>query len=119
MHADGRRTKKLTVAFHFLFANQAAWKCDTCRKQGLEKKRRCGWQDTTEDTSKTVWARNGLAVSTCPKSLITGESLAFLEEYQTRRLFGDFANLNSLPAKNVDAFCVLEQLLAKERSHEQ
>jgi hypothetical protein len=50
--------------------------------------------------------------------VITGESQAFLEEYQTRRLFGDLANLNLLEARAVDAFCLLEQLIAKERPHE-
>jgi len=55
----------------------------------------------------------------CPKSTISGESLALLEEYQTRRLFGDFGNLSEVAAKSVDAFCVLEQLVAKERSNEQ
>jgi hypothetical protein len=49
----------------------------------------------------------------------TGECLAFLEEYQFRRAFGDFADINSLPARSVDAFWLLEQLMAKERTHEQ
>ena len=30
--ADGRRTKKLLVAFHFQFSNQAGWECDACRR---------------------------------------------------------------------------------------
>ena len=121
MHADGRRTKKLTVAFHFLFANQAAWRCDTCRSQGLERKRRCGWVKDIEPSAqkpRVVWARNGVAVSHCPKSVITGESLALVEEYQARRVFNDFQRTAEMPAKAVDAFCLLEQLMAKERSHE-
>lgn len=69
--------------------------------------------------SRPVWARSGVAVTSCPKSVITGESTAFLEEYQARRLFGDFARLAELPARTVDAFCLLEQLIAKEKSHEQ
>jgi hypothetical protein len=51
--------------------------------------------------------------------VITGESLAFLEEFQYRRVFGDFAGMGNLPARTVDAFCLLEQLMAKERTHEQ
>ena len=119
MFTHRRRTKKLTVAFHFQFANQAAWRCDDCRSQGLDQKRRCAWRGATEDKPRTVWARNGIAVSACPKSVTTGESLAFLEEYQFRRAFGDFADINSLPARSVDAFWLLEQLMAKERTHEQ
>ena len=41
--AERGGTKKLIVAFHFQFANQAGWRCDACRRNGLEKKRRCGW----------------------------------------------------------------------------
>ena len=44
----------------------------------------------TEDKPRTVWARNGVAVSACPKSVITGESLAFLEEYQSRQALRRF-----------------------------
>lgn len=57
-------------------------------------------------------------MSSCPKSVVTGESLAFLEEYQARKTFGDFAGVNDLPARSVDAFSLLEQLVAKEKSHE-
>ena len=66
-----------------------------------------------------MWARNGVGVSACPKSIITGESQAFLEEYQTRKMLGGMTGINELPARTVDAFCLLEQLTAKERSHEQ
>jgi hypothetical protein len=121
MRADRRRTKKLTVAFHFLFANQAAWRCDKCRSQGLDRKRRCGWREaeTAGDSGAlVVWARKGVAVSACPKSVITGDSLALLEEFQARRAFGDFSSVGDMPARSVDAFQMLEQLLVKERSDE-
>jgi hypothetical protein len=116
--ANGRRTKKLTVAFQFLFANQAAWKCDTCRSQGLEKKRRCGWLNFPDESQRTVWARKGVAVSRCPKSLITGDSLSFIEDYQTRKVLGGLGDVNELPARKADAFILLEQLVGKERSNE-
>jgi hypothetical protein len=51
--------------------------------------------------------------------VITGESLAFIEEFQYRRMFGDFAAIGSLPARTIDAFCLLEQLMAKEKTYEQ
>jgi len=66
-----------------------------------------------------VWARNGIAVSSCPKSIITGESLAFIEEYQSRKAFGDFGRIHDIPAKTLDAFGVLDQLVAKEKTREQ
>jgi hypothetical protein len=58
-------------------------------------------------------------VSTCPKSLITGDSLSFLEEYQARRQFGGFGNVHEMEARSADAFSLLEQLVAKERGNEQ
>jgi hypothetical protein len=65
-----------------------------------------------------VWARGGIAVSACPKSLISGASLSFLEEYQARKQFGGFGNVAEMEARSVDAFCLLEQLVAKERGNE-
>jgi hypothetical protein len=119
MCSVGRRTKKLTVAFHFHLANQAAWKCDNCRRQGLEEKRRCAWLGGAKHHETPVWVRNGIGVSSCPKSIITGDSQAFLEEYQVRKVLVDMHSVCDLPARTVDAFCLLEQLIAKERSHEQ
>ena len=43
VRAVGGREKKLIVAFHFQFSNQAGWECDACRRAGLEVRRRCGW----------------------------------------------------------------------------
>jgi hypothetical protein len=59
-----------------------------------------------------------VAVSACPKSVITGDSLALIEEFQARRAFGDFGSVGDMPARSVDAFQMLEQLLTKERSDE-
>ena len=49
----------------------------------------------------------------CPKSYVTAESLAWLEEFLTRRRLSamEFARLN---ARQVDAFLILEDELAKE-----
>jgi hypothetical protein len=119
MRADRRRKKKLIVAFHFQFSNQAAWKCDTCRSQGLEKKRRCGWLDEGQrGPERLVWARRQLRLTECPKSLITPQSEEWLERYQVGRVFG-FGSMNELPARVVDAFCVLEKELAAERNHDE
>jgi hypothetical protein len=50
--------------------------------------------------------------------VITGDSLALIEEFQARRAFGDFGAVSNMPARSVDAFQMLEQLLVKERSDE-
>jgi hypothetical protein len=112
-----RRTKKLIVAFHFQFSNQAAWKCDPCRKSGLEGKRRCGFasQPVTGQGSP-VWIRGSVVVTSCPKSYVTGQSSTLVEEFFTWKLFGTL-NPYELQAKTVDAFCVLEKELIHERNH--
>lgn len=52
----------------------------------------------------------------CPQSYITAESLAWIEAYQAGRVFG-FGDVSELSARTVDAFCVLELELAKEKKH--
>jgi hypothetical protein len=49
--------------------------------------------------------------------MITPESSEWLERYQVGRVFG-FGDLSSMPARLVDAFCVLEKELAAERNHD-
>ena len=113
--ADGRRTKKLLVAFHFQFSNQAGWECDACRKSGLEQKRRCGWLGLEDDErGPVVWARTGLALTRCPKSSITAESEALVEEFFVRRRLGGMA-FAELSARQVEAFVILESALVEEK----
>jgi hypothetical protein len=120
MRARRRRTKKLIVAFHFQFANQAGWKCDTCRAQGLERKRRCAWVEGSDAAppQTPVWARRQARAPHCPKSYITAESLDLLARFRARRTFG-FGEVMALPAREVDAFCLLENELISESRNEQ
>ena len=116
MRPQRGRAKKLIVAFHFQFANQAAWKCDTCRASGLEKKRQCGWLKHEELVSSAiVWARKQVAVSSCPTSYITPESIAMIEEFHVWKLFG-VSDVNRMPARLVEAIFVLENELRSERN---
>ena len=111
---NGRRTKKLLVAFQFQFSNQAGWKCDDCRRSGLEKKRRCGWLTGSESgKGGLVWARKDVALETCPKSYITAESLALVEEFFVRRRLHGI-EFSTLSARQVEAFLILEQALTSE-----
>jgi hypothetical protein len=104
-----RRTKKLIVAFHFqLFSNEAGWKCDACRKAGLEIKRRCGWLKTAQRTpERVVWARKQISATVCPKSLITAQSLAWLENFLVRRRLRQ-SWPETLGARETEAFLILE-----------
>jgi hypothetical protein len=92
---------------------QAGWECDACRKAGLEEKRRCGWLKLGEGDS-VVWAGGGVAVTRCPKSVITGESEAMVEEFLVRRRLGGPPPAE-LSARQAEAFVILENALAEEK----
>lgn len=88
-----------------------------CRSQSLEARRRCGWLRRPGDApEKVIWARGGAVAPECPRSFITAESLAWIERYQAGRVFG-FGDVLGLPARTVDAFCVLQLELAREKKH--
>jgi|SRR5579872_320588 len=116
MRPQRRRTKKLTVAFHFQYVNQAAWRCDECRRNGLEHTRRCGWLPRVADErERVVWARRGRATFTCPVSYITADSVAWIEEFSVWKLM-TYASYAPMPARTVEAFCILENEVRMERS---
>jgi len=115
MRTERSRKKKLIVAFHFQLGNQAGWKCEACRRNGLEDRRHCGWrQGSTDSLNQIVWARGGVSLTTCPTSYITAESLAFLEEFQAWKVMG-LSNCFDLPARLVDAIVTLENELVLEK----
>jgi len=102
------------VAFHFYRTSQAGWKCDQCRRQGLDVKRRCGFlAEEKRGPKKLVWVRGRVSSEECPKSLITGESLALLEEFFVRRRLGIPDSLE-MEARKVDAFLILRDEMERE-----
>ena len=116
MRANRGGKKKLIVAFHFELGNKAAWKCDTCRKSGLEKKRRCGWLPNEADSIPAiVWGRGKVFLATCPTSYITAESVALLEEFHAWKLVGA-GSVYELSARLVEAIFVLEKELRAQNN---
>jgi hypothetical protein len=119
VRTDGERKKKLIVAFHFVTASQqfpdrAGWNCESCRQHGLEIKRRCGFlEDEKRGQPRIVWGRKHAQTEECPKSLVTGESLALLEEFFVRRRLGVAESLE-MEARKVDAFVILQDELERE-----
>lgn len=108
MRFDGRRKKKLKVAFHFHIAAPRGWDCDECRIQKLEVKRRCGWVPQEQLTEpKPVWIRRSAATESCPKSSITTQSLEWLEEFAAWR--GGYLSKEGLTARQIQAFQLLEE----------
>lgn len=64
------------------------------------------------EAARPVWARRGLAVRRCPKSIISGESLSLVEEFFAWKLGG--GSVQERSAKSVDAFFALEREWQKE-----
>lgn len=79
-------------------------------------KRRCGWLGfNVESIPQPIWTRREIFTTCCPKPLITPQSIAWIEAYVVfKRLGGGLAL--STPAKDVDAFLILEDLVFKERA---
>jgi len=112
---DGDREKKLIVAFHFQLSNPAAWKCDECRKAGLERQRRCAWVPAAAETpAQVVWARGPVATDVCPKSLITAESVGWIEEFLVWKRLGLMLTRET-NIRQVEAFLILEEQISSER----
>jgi hypothetical protein len=116
----GRRKKKLIIAFHFITAEQqnsgrAAWDCESCRRHGLEIKRRCGFLAPEQrGEPRIVWGRKHVQAQQCPKSSVTASSLALLEEFFVRLRLG-IPHSTELPARKVDAFLILRDELEREQ----
>ncbi len=119
MRIERHRKKKLIVAFHFLIAdrqsaNRTGWDCESCRRHGLEAKRRCGFIPAASLGKPTiVWGRRQVKTEACPRSLITGESMGLLEEFLVRRRLGIPDSLD-MEARKVDAFLILREQMEQE-----
>ena len=55
-----------------------------------------------------------MALTTCPKSYVTGESEALVEEFAVRRRIGG-TRLEDLSARQAEAFVVLEEAIEQQR----
>jgi len=87
-----------------------------CRKTGLEIKRRCGWTPAALETpARVIWARHDAATVICPKSFVTAQSLAWVEEYLVRRKLGQ-KGIDGLGARDVEAFLILEHELREREA---
>jgi hypothetical protein len=119
VRAERARKKKLVLAFHFQLANEQSagrtgWDCESCRKHGLEKSRRCGFLDPQHlGAARIVWGRKQLQSDECPKSAITGVSLSLLEEFFVRRRLGIQESIDT-DARKVDAFLILRDQMERE-----
>lgn len=113
------RAKKLIVAFHFHRSRQAGWKCDACRRNGLDRKRRCGYLETDQrGPLVTVWTGGGVGVTECPKPIIHSFSLMCLEGFFASKLGSGAERWDEISAKVMDAWQVLAEELRKEEQND-
>jgi hypothetical protein len=60
-----------------------------------------------------VWARRNLVLFECPKSFVSGQSIAFVEAFALWKRFGRDA-VERRTAREVEAFLILDSELAEE-----
>ncbi len=60
-----------------------------------------------------MWARAGVATDVCPKSYVSGDSRAWLDEFQAWKRLG-YPDPRALSAREVHAMVILEQELLSE-----
>jgi hypothetical protein len=95
-------------------SNRAGWDCGSCRQHGLEAKRSCGFLPVKKrGEPHLVWARGTAQTEECPKSFVTGGSLALVEEFFVRRRLGLQDSLDT-DARKVDAFLILRDEMERE-----
>jgi hypothetical protein len=96
------------------FAGRTGWDCENCRKHGLEASRRCGFiPEEQRSTARVVWGRKQVQLQECPTSLVSGASLALLEEFLVRRRLGMQESVET-EARKVDAFLILREQMERE-----
>jgi hypothetical protein len=79
-------------------------------------KRNCGWLESrSQADTRPVWTRRNLHTTACPKPLIDSQSIAWIESFVVQKLL-HFGIAAQMPAKDVDAFLLLDQLLAQEKA---
>ena len=101
-----------------MVSNPAGWDCESCRRNRLETRRRCGWLTQIEGSpARVVWARGSVAAERCPRSLITAESSSWLEMFALwKRMGGDVWRL---AAKDAEAMTALDEEWEKDRDDKQ
>ena len=96
------------MAWHWA-PGEAAWRCRDCRRSGLEARRRCGWSEAAlSGPERVVWDGGGISITICPKSLVSAQSLGWVEEFMTANRVG-WRPLDGMNARTVEAFLILKR----------
>jgi len=71
-------------------------------------------EEIQSTAQEVIWARGQTAISSCPTSYITAESIALLEEFHAWKLIG-VSDVYRLPARVVEAIFILENEVRSEK----
>ena len=75
----------------------------------MEARRRCGFiEEERRGAKKLVWARGRVGAEECPKSLVSAQSLEWIERFLTWK-FAGAREILELKARDADAFLILER----------
>jgi hypothetical protein len=81
------------------------------------KIRNCAWLGGGQrESAKVVWARGRAISKQCPKSVISAESLRFLDMYNVWKSLGKGC-IMSLDARSAEAIELLEREWLAEKEH--
>ena len=67
-------------------------------------------------TPRMVWGRKNFATDRCPKSIVNGPSVSYLEMHHAWLMAGR-GDASGYPAKAADAFATLERLYREEQEN--
>jgi hypothetical protein len=67
---------------------------------------------------RPVWTRRSVFTDTCPKSMVSAQSLAWIESYAVWKRLGA-RTVEALDAREAEAFLILEAELMAERDAQQ
>ena len=70
-----------------------------------------------ETPEKVVWARRRVSTDRCPTSLISAQSLTWIEQFWVWRRLGP-SYPGELSAREIEAFLILEKEAQEEVSHD-
>jgi hypothetical protein len=80
----------------------------------------CRWERPAAGGERIVWLwqsgvdrQERLAITECPISYISGDSLAWLEEFYAQQALGSAGEIAAWPARRVEAFALLKGELRK------
>ncbi len=79
----------------------------------MVKQRNCAWSQKPAANNRVVWTRKKVFTQQCPKSMISSQSLMFIEQFRYWKHLGGGVPWD-IDSKAADALLLLEQLFKTE-----